>query len=88
MKFELNFTYQYGNSWPSIVFDRSLANIKFHEVIESEYQKNVTYTFTNTQPYIKFTNCNKSDHDTVLDSNNKIIRDQVLIINEIFVDDI
>ena len=88
MKIEINFKYQYGNSWPKLVFDSSHLDIKCHETSALEHQKNITYTFTSTQPYIKFRNYNKSEYDTVLDTDNKIIRDQVLTIDEIFVDNI
>lgn len=84
MKFQIELQFDCGLSWPKIEF---ASDVSLSETVINEYKKNIIVSgeFTNS---LAFLNSNKSEKETILDPQGKIVRDQVVSIKKIWVEDI
>ena len=86
MRFTLTFEFYYGNSWPEIQIITTATNLYVESIVNSEYIKTIRYSFDSDIPIV-IKNVNKKEIDTVVE-NNVIVRDQIVKLKSILVDDI
>jgi hypothetical protein len=86
VKFDIEFEFCYGASWPIIEFVDLDVSCQ-EKLSANETVKYVNYEFVTSNPTVMFKNINKTDNDTII-VNGEIVQDQVVKIKKIFVDDI
>lgn len=84
MKFQLELQFDCGLSWPKIEF---ASDVSLSETLINEYKKSIIVSGELIDS-LAFRNTNKSEKETILDSQGKIARDQVVSIKKIWVEDI
>jgi hypothetical protein len=73
-----------GNSWPKWQFEQ---DYKILNQTETEFKKNITVLITNINSTLTMHRSGKTDLDTVIE-NGKIIRDQYLSVNRMWINDV
>lgn len=87
MKLEFQFRYCYGNSWPVLEFDSRCSDIALTSADISEFKKSVTVSCYTDSIGFNITRLSKQHNDTVM-KDGIIVRDQVVHLDSILVDDI
>lgn len=85
MHFELEFEFFQGINWPVLEFSGEVLTV--NDTVLSEYHKRVNIKIDPKGNILTFNNTNKNDYDTIVEDG-KIIRDQSIKLNNIWVDDI
>ena len=86
MIFTIEFEYTIGKQWPVLEFKDKIISVQ--EQVIDDCAKMVTYLIQVDQKSLQFSNVNKSDNDTIVNSEGKIVKDQIVKLKKIWCDNI